>query len=162
VPDPPPEADDPDEDAQRLASWTDHVDDYVGCLAVLIDQFRGVAAYDHVGKYWSWRGRGGKDGEALVPSHLTHWVAPPKAAENGTYVEGALRCPCGRDRLELRYPGATHPDPDTGSPIPRTVELPGVKGDARYWFGIQAVCPACRRKCLVFDSKRHGWESHGA
>src|SRR5262249_38481404 len=44
VADPPPKADDPDEDAQRLDSWTDHVDDYVGCVEVLIDQFRDVAA----------------------------------------------------------------------------------------------------------------------
>jgi hypothetical protein len=32
-------------------------------------------------------------------------------------------------------------------------------GSNRYWFAIKAICTACGRGCLVFDSDRHGWDA---
>jgi hypothetical protein len=136
----------------------DHIDDYVELTDILIDHFRGVMVFDHGSRIWYWHGKGEK-APAPVPSHLADWLAGIEVHEEGTYVEGGLRCPCGSERFEFHYPGTTHLDSITGMPIPCSAKLPGPKDSTRYWFGLRAICAACRRECLLFDSELHGWNA---
>lgn len=90
-----------------------------------------------------------------VPAHLTEWAVPTRS--QGDELEAALRCPCGCTRLEFHYPGQTHLHTTTGAPIPCTAELRQPGQPSRFVFAIRAVCTACDREQVVFDSDLHGW-----
>jgi hypothetical protein len=139
----------------------DHIDDYVACVEVLIQQFRGVVAYSHVSGHWWWRERENKNAGAPVPSHVANWFVRAKVLDEGTYIEGQLRCLCASDCFEFHTAGVTQPSYNTGLPAPCSATLVGEDGEAWYWFGIKAVCASCRQECLVFDSHLHGCDAFG-
>jgi hypothetical protein len=127
---------------------------YSGTVSRLVEQFRGVCAHhpDMIGEYaWEWRQQAAENQPPPVPTHLRDWMTRVEVDKDSRYAEGALRCPCGGERLEVYYPGQTH----VPGGFPCTVELDG----ERTWFGVQVACTACGRKCLVFDSWRHGYEA---
>jgi hypothetical protein len=82
-----------------------------------------------------------------VPSHLADWLGPLDWFADDPYIEGDLVCPCGQHELELHYPGQMHHPPDLPEPIPCVVG---------GWFAVKAVCAACGRQAIVFDSRIHG------
>jgi hypothetical protein len=93
-----------------------------------------------------------------VPSHLRGWVVPISCSGEDPYVKASVRCPCRNEDLEFHYPGTTHFSYDIDEPIPCTAELRQTKGRGRFYFGIKAVCIACKTERVLFDCDLHGWE----
>jgi hypothetical protein len=94
-----------------------------------------------------------------IPSHLLGWVVPISCSGEDPYVQATVRCPCGNEDLEFHYPGTTHLSYGSDEPIPCTAELREPQGGSRFYFGIKAVCRACRAERGLFDSDLHGWEA---
>jgi hypothetical protein len=89
-----------------------------------------------------------KPGDAIpIPSHLAGWVTREDFREK--MLHAAVRCPCGNERLEFRYPGITQLV--DGRPFPCIAEIGKV-----WFFLIQAACPDCRREHVLFDNHFHG------
>jgi hypothetical protein len=140
---------DPD-DGENLNTFCD-------CEMMIVEDFQGVAVLMPNGR-WLWRDE--QSAAIPIPSHLAGCLARAQLFEDGTYVEGALRCPCGREQLELLYPGATHVvEGHGGMPVPCSVQVPNGRRGKRWWFGLAAVCTACRKRRVLFDSDRHGWDA---
>src|SRR5262249_18002190 len=78
---------------------------------------------------------------APVPSHLVGWMTPKGVSEEGTTVEGDVRCPCGSERLEFHSAGTCQ-----GAP------------ELRMDLAVRAVCVACGQGHVLFDSGLHGWD----
>jgi hypothetical protein len=92
-------------------------------------------------KYW-------KPGDPIpVPSHLVGWVEPKEFRDK--VLIAAIRCPCGSERLEFRYPGVTHLV--EGRPFPCSAEIGKV-----WFFLIQAACSVCPEEHILFDKHFHG------
>jgi hypothetical protein len=108
----------------------DHTDDYLCCMELLGEHFPGVTVYDHITRSWDWPGKGAAT-PPPVPSHLAGWMAGIEVWEEGTYVEGDLRCPCGGEQLQFHYLGTTHLDGISGMPIPCSAKLPAAKDGTR-------------------------------
>jgi hypothetical protein len=134
--------------------YNNHLDD-VEWIDLLVEHFRGVSVCKRCNDYrfWTWHGKDNEDSAVAVPTHLSRWLTRTQLLDaRRTLLEGAVRCPCGEERLEFQYPGQTH----VPGGLPCTVKL---EGSAGYWFAIKAVCTACGQECLVFDSDRHGWDA---
>jgi hypothetical protein len=87
-------------------------------------------------------------GDAIpVPAHLAGWVTATTYQEH--VLTAAVRCPCGSERLEFRYPGVTHLV--DGEPFPCSAEISKV-----FFFVIQAGCADCHHEHVLFDSHFHG------
>jgi hypothetical protein len=159
----------PSEDAywDYLDSLPDYPGFFQSCLDGLAARFPEVVAFchfgaaDEVGRDGLWWIDSSRPPDAPVPlpTHLAGWLARATLTEQDTYFEAAVRCPCGSERVEVHYPGQTHQPSGRDSPIPCTVQLAGLTGYDAYWFGLKAVCAACRQECVVFDSKLHGWDA---
>lgn len=92
-------------------------------------------------KYWK------LDDPIPVPSHLVGWVAQEDFREK--VLRAAVRCPCGNERLEFRYPGVTQLV--DGRPFPCSAEIGKV-----WFFLIQVACPDCHSEHVLFDNHFHG------
>ncbi len=68
-----------------------------------------------------------------IPSHLAGWVVPQSFEDE--VLKASVRCPCGSERVELRYPGATHLSWKDQTPIPSSVKIGEV-----WFFIIKATC----------------------
>jgi hypothetical protein len=135
---------------------SENINNCLDFVEMILECFQGVAVLSHLNNKWFWRRE--EEGAILIPAHLAGWMVRPESAEEDTHVEGTVHCPCGCEHLEYHYPGATHiPEGGAGTPIPCSVKVPDGRGGKRYWFGLKAVCTACRKRCVVFDSDLHGW-----
>jgi hypothetical protein len=136
----------------------ENINNCMDCSEMIIEGFHGVAMLWHYTDKWFWRCE--EEDATPIPKHLAGWVVQPESHEEGTYVEGTLRCPCGSEQLEFPYPGATHvPEGRPGSQVPCSVELRDGRSSKRWWFGLKAVCVACRKRRILFDSDLHGWNA---
>lgn len=82
-----------------------------------------------------------------IPSHLAGWVTSETYQDH--VLIATVRCPCGSERLEFRYPGVTHLI--DGQRFPCSAEIGGA-----FFTIIQAACPDCQREHVLFDSHFHG------
>jgi hypothetical protein len=134
----------------------ENINHCLDCAEMILECFQGVAVLSHLNNRWFWRCA--EEGAVPIPTHLAGWVVRPESAEKDTYVEGMLRCPCGCEKMEYHYPGATHvPEGSAGTPVPCSVQVPDGRSGKRYWFGLKAVCTACGKRRVLLDSDRHGW-----
>jgi hypothetical protein len=69
-------------------------------------------------------------------------MTPTGVSDDGTAIEGDLRCPCGSGRLEFHSAGTCQLAPNQ-----------------RMAFAVRAVCPACGQSHVLFDSGLHGWDA---
>lgn len=93
-----------------------------------------------------------------TPSHMAGWLGPAPCTGIAPCIDAPVRCPCGNERLEFHYPGATGFSCDSEEPVPAVAEIYKPNDVVERHFVIKAVCGVCRAERVVFDRDRHGWE----
>ena len=85
-----------------------------------------------------------------IPTHLRECFVPLEGQPEDGLLKGAIRCACGSEQFELRYPGQTQDW--FGRQLPCTASIGG-----RYFFRLEAHCLGCGRDHLLLDQDFHGW-----
>ena len=81
-----------------------------------------------------------------MPTHLKDILIPTGNKNSELHVEGAVKCSCGCENFHITI----YADTEKGYPV--------VCGyNDSYALIVKAVCMDCRRKHLIFDSNKHGW-----
>lgn len=88
---------------------------------------------------------------APLPTHLRSVLHPSGAASGDELLVAELRCACGGELFELKYPGQTHERDGDAYPC-----IAGIGG--RFLFIIRACCLTCNVDHLLIDQDLHGWD----
>lgn len=87
------------------------------------------------------------------PAHLTNCLVRVQSKCSATNCFGRLRCPCGEKSLNLSTTNEFY-DSD-GNRRPKEF-----KWNDSFFFIVEAACPGCATKYVLFDSNRHGWNGY--